>query len=72
VKVELAGTPATVVITEPFASLIASNAVKLGAPGYHFVALPHPVWSRSEEELRELVGRIVEPVLAQIADGRAL
>ena len=65
-KVELAGTPATVLITEPFQGVVASNAVKLGAPGYHFLVVPHPVWGKDEEGLRVLVGRVVEAAAAQL------
>jgi hypothetical protein len=66
VKVELAGTPATVLITEPFQGVVASNAAKLGAPGYHFLTVPHPVWGKSEDELRELARRVADPAAAQL------
>ena len=65
-KVELAGTPATVLITEPFQTVVASNAVKLGAPGYHFLVVPHPVWGKDDDELRELVSRIADTAVAQL------
>jgi hypothetical protein len=60
------GTPATVVITEPVGNIIASHAAKLGAPGYHSAAVPHPVYGRSESELRALAARLVAKVLAQV------
>jgi hypothetical protein len=63
---EQRGTPATVLITEPFQTLIASTAAKLGAPGYHFLAVPHPVWGKDEEQLRELARPIVAAALAQL------
>jgi hypothetical protein len=59
-------TPATVLITEPFQGLIASHAVKLGVPGYHSLTVPHPVWGKSEDELRTLVRPIVDHALAQL------
>ena len=65
-KIELAGTPATVVITEPFQGVVASNAAKLGAPGYHFLTVPHPVWGKDEDELRTLVARIVDAAATQL------
>ncbi len=61
------GTPATVVITEPFQSIIASHAAKLGAPGYHFLAVPHPVWGKDDDELRALVRPLVDRALEQLA-----
>jgi len=71
VKVELAGTPATVLITEPFQTVVASNAVKLGAPGYHFLVVPHPVWGKDGDELRELVSRIADAAVAQLVSDTA-
>jgi hypothetical protein len=71
VKVELAGTPATVLITEPFQTVVASNAVKLGAPGYHFLVVPHPVWGKDDEELRDLVSRIVDAAVTQLVSDTA-
>jgi hypothetical protein len=66
VKVELAGTPATVLITEPFQGVVATNAAKLGAPGYHFLTVPHPVWGKDEDELRELARRVLDQAAAQL------
>ena len=39
---EQRGTPATVLITEPFQTVVASNAAKLGAPGYHSLTVAAP------------------------------
>ena len=66
IKVELAGTPATVLITEPFQTVVASNAVKLGAPGYHFLTVPHPIWGKDEDELRALALQIVDAAVTQL------
>lgn len=60
------GTPATVVITEPFQTLIATHAAKLGAPGFHSVTVPHPVYGKTEAELQELAGAMVERTIAQL------
>lgn len=68
VLIEKAGTPATVLITEPFQGLVASGAVKLGAPGYHSLVVPHPVWGKSPEELRELAAAIADRALAQLTE----
>jgi hypothetical protein len=68
---ERAGVPATVLITEPFATIIASHAVKLGAPGYHALSVPHPVWGRSADELRALVRPLAAQAVAQLVRGAA-
>ncbi len=66
VSIERRGTPATVLITEPFTTLIASLAAKLGAPGYHSLSLPHPVWGKDEDEQRALARSVVSAALAQL------
>ena len=60
------GTPATVLITEPFQSVVASAAAKLGAPGFHTLTVPHPVWGKDEAALRALARQIVDAALAQL------
>jgi hypothetical protein len=66
IKLELHGTPATVLITEPFQSIVASQAAKLGAPGYHSLVLPHPVWGKDEDALRTLVESVADAAAAQL------
>lgn len=64
---EQAGVPATPLITEPFQGIVASHAAKLGAPGYHALVVPHPVWSRDEDALRALARQIAGLAAAQLA-----
>jgi len=63
---EQRGIPATVLITEPFQAVVASNAAKLGAPGYHNLTVPHPIWGKDEEGLRELARSVVDKAVAQL------
>jgi hypothetical protein len=63
---EQRGVPATVLITEPFQTVVASNAAKLGAPGYHNLTVPHPIWGKDEEELRELARSVLGKAIAQL------
>ena len=63
---EQRGIPATVLITEPFQAVVASNAAKLGAPGYHNLTVPHPIWGKDEEGLRELARCVVDKAVAQL------
>ena len=69
--IEQCGTPATVLITEPFQSVCASTAAKLGAPGYHGPHRPAPVWGKDEEGLRALARPLVDAVRARLSGGRA-
>lgn len=65
--IEERGIPATVLITEPFQTVVASSAAKLGAPGYHSLVVPHPIWGKDESALRELASSIAERALAQVS-----
>ena len=58
--------PATVVITEPFQAIVASHALKLGAPGYHSLVVPHPIYGKTIEELGELAAPLVDRAIAQL------
>jgi hypothetical protein len=67
-RMENAGIPATVVITEPFTGHITSWAVTMGAPGYHFAVVPHPVSSRSAETLKAYGTRAAGLVRRQLTE----
>ena len=53
-------------ITEPFQGVVASAAAKLGAPGFHTLTVPHPVWGKDEAALRALARPLVDVALAQL------
>ena len=53
-------------ITEPFQGIVATSAARLGAPGYHSLVVPHPIWGRDEETLRGLARQIADAALAQL------
>lgn len=65
-RMETAGVPSTLVLTEPFAGHISRWAVALGAPGYHFVSVPHPVSSRSSEVLTSYATSVSDLALRQL------
>jgi hypothetical protein len=66
-KFEQLGVPAAVIITEPFQRLVASQAVRLGAPGYQALVLPHPVWGRTPEQIDRFVRGIADDALRQLS-----
>lgn len=67
IQFERLGVPAVAVITEPFQSLVARFAVRLGLPDVTTTVLPHPVASRSEEQLATFAHRVAAAVAAQFA-----
>ena len=69
VQIEKEGTPATLVITEPFQGLAASFSGTLGMAGYHNVMVPHPIASKDEDKLKSLAAGIVDTVGAQLTQG---
>jgi hypothetical protein len=69
VLLEEAGVPATVLITEPFQGIVASHAARLGAPGYHALVVPHPVWSQDDDGLEALARQVADVALAQLTAG---
>ena len=52
--------PALAVMTETFVSAAQAMAGALGAEGYGFAVIEHPVSSASDAQLRERAQRIVE------------
>ncbi|TDB95782.1 hypothetical protein [Actinomadura sp. 7K534] len=67
IQFERLGVPAIAVITEPFQSLVARFAVRLGLADVGTTVLPHPVASRSEEELAAYADRVAAVVTAEFA-----
>ena len=51
-KMEGAGVPSTVLISDVFIGHIASFSVAMGLPGYHTAVVPHPVSSKDDAAAR--------------------
>jgi hypothetical protein len=66
VQIEQQGTPATVLITEPFQGLAAAFSGTLGMAGYHHVMVPHPVATKDEVQLRALAVGAADSVADQL------
>jgi hypothetical protein len=65
---ETLGVPATVVITEPFQSMVASLARLLGLPGYHSVIVPHPISTKDQDYLRAIARTVSDVVRRQLTE----
>lgn len=65
-RMELAGVPATVVISDVFVGHVASFARSMGFPGYRTVVVPHPVSSKSEDQLAAFARAVVDDVADQL------
>ncbi len=64
IRMETAGVPATVLISDVFTAHVASFATTLGLPGYHSAAVPHPVSSKDDTQLTRLAA-LVAPIIAE-------
>jgi hypothetical protein len=63
ILLERAGVPAVSICTDSFRVTAAAMADVYGFPGYEYVALPHPVASLSEEQIRARVSDALPEVL---------
>lgn len=52
---ERAGIPAVSLCTDAFKITAEAMANQMGFPGFRYVTLPHPVASRTEKEIDEMV-----------------
>jgi hypothetical protein len=66
IQMEMLGIPATVVITDVFQRSTAAHMRTLNVAGYHTLVLPHPVATRSEERIRQLVHEIAPAARRQL------
>ena len=65
-KMEGAGIPSTVLISDVFIGHIASVAVMMGMPGYHTAVVPHPVSSKNDDQLAAFAVLAVDQVRQQL------
>jgi hypothetical protein len=70
-KMEGAGVPSTVLISDVFVSHIASFAVTMGLPGYHTAVVPHPVSSKDDATLQRFAESVVDQIAVQLAGADA-
>ena len=66
---ERAGIPAVSLCTDAFRITAEAMANQLGFPGYQYVAVPHPVASRSEKEIDEMAQDALPEVVRILGAG---
>ncbi|MXV89475.1 MAG: hypothetical protein F4004_02195 [Acidimicrobiia bacterium] len=62
VLLEARGVPAALVVTEPFVAVAERFAPTVGAPDYPCAAVPHPISSVGDDELRKYAARVADEV----------
>jgi hypothetical protein len=68
IVLERAGIPAVSLCTDAFRITAEAMARSLGFPGYQYVAVAHPIASRTEEEIDEMA-RDALPEIIRILGG---
>jgi len=66
VELERRGVPSTVVISDIFPGLVSNFVRTRGLAGYHFSVVPHPVSSKSDEQLHALARSVASAVRDQL------
>jgi hypothetical protein len=66
---ERAGIPAVSLCTDAFRITAEAMANQLGFPGYQYVALPHPIASRTEKEIDEIARGALPEIVRVLGAG---
>jgi hypothetical protein len=69
IVLERAGIPAVSLCTDAFRITAEAMANQMGFPGYQYVAVPHPIASRTEKEIDEMARDALPDVLRVLGAG---
>ena len=69
ILLERAGIPAVSLCTDAFKITAEAMANQMGFPGYQYVAVPHPVASRTEKEIDEMARDALPSVIRVLSAG---
>jgi hypothetical protein len=70
-ELETLDTPAVLVASDAFVQAADDQARKLGQPSIRRTFVGHPVQDRTDDELREAAGAVVEDVLTRLCSPSA-
>jgi hypothetical protein len=69
IVLERAGIPAVSICTSAFRITAEAMARSLGFPGYQYVTVPHPVASRTQEEIDEIAAIALPEIVRVLGAG---
>ena len=69
IVLERAGIPAVSLCTDAFRITAEAMANQLGFPGYQYVAMPHPIASRTEKEIDEMARDALPEIIRVLGAG---
>jgi hypothetical protein len=69
ILLERAGIPAVSLCTDAFKITAEAMARSLGFPGYQYVAVPHPIASRTQAEIDEIARDFLPDIIRVLGAG---
>ena len=66
---ERAGIPAVSICTHAFKITAEAMARSLGFPGYQYVTVPHPIASRTQQEIDEIAAQALPEIVRVLGAG---
>ena len=66
-RMEDAGVPSTVLISDVFTGHVAAFAATMGMPGYHCAVVPHPVSTKDSAQLAGFAAAVTGQIAAQLS-----
>ncbi len=69
IVLERAGIPAVSICTSAFRITAEAMARSLGFPGYQYVTVPHPIASRTAQEIDEIAAAAVSEIVRVLGAG---
>jgi hypothetical protein len=69
IMLERAGIPAVSICTTAFRITAEAMARSLGFPGYQYVTVPHPIASRTQEEIDEIAAATLPEIVRVLGAG---
>jgi hypothetical protein len=67
-EAELLGRPTVTLVSEPFSQLVRLEAQALGVAELPIFTVPHPVATRTEEELRQLADGLLDKIVGAVME----
>jgi hypothetical protein len=69
IVLERAGIPAVSICTTAFRITAEAMARSLGFPGYQYVTVPHPIASRTQEEIDVIAAEVLPEIIRVLGAG---
>ncbi len=72
IHLDRAGVPAATICTDHFVATAQATATVWGVPDYPVIYMPHPLSTRTEDEIQTQAQRMAEQVIRVLLTGRVV